>query len=222
MSKEQLHQDLIDAVLAFDQDKLTELVRRALNQGQDPNKIIENGLIPALGIVGKKFEDGEFFLVDLIAAAGPVQKVLKELLEPEISKKQGGRKSYGKFVLGTVAGDIHDIGKNIVGAMLFAGGFEVLDLGKDVPTEEFLAKAKEMHADIVGASALLSTTLPVQREIVQAFIASGSRGKVKLVFGGAPATEQWVREIGGDGYAEDAADAVRLTRRLLGLEAQGP
>jgi methanogenic corrinoid protein MtbC1 len=121
-----------------------------------------------------------------------------------------------------VAGDIHDIGKNIVGAMLFAGGFEVLDLGKDVPTEEFLAKAKEMHADIVGASALLSTTLPVQREIVQAFIASGSRGKVKLVFGGAPATEQWVREIGGDGYAEDAADAVRLTRRLLGLEAQGP
>jgi corrinoid protein of di/trimethylamine methyltransferase len=222
LSKEQLHQDLIDAVLAFDQDKLTELVRRALNQGQDPNKIIENGLIPALGIVGKKFEDGEFFLVDLIAAAGPVQKVLKELLEPEISKKQGGRKSYGKFVLGTVAGDIHDIGKNIVGAMLFAGGFEVLDLGKDVPTEEFLAKAKEMHADIVGASALLSTTLPVQREIVQAFIASGSRGKVKLVFGGAPATEQWVREIGGDGYAEDAADAVRLTRRLLGLEAQGP
>lgn len=222
MSKEQLHQDLIDAVLGFDQDKLTELVRRALDHGQDPNKIIEDGLIPALRIVGKKFEDGEFFLVDLIAAAEPVQKVVKELLEPELSKKQDTRKSYGKFVLGTVAGDIHDIGKNIVGAMLFAGGFEVWDLGKDVPTEKFLAKAKEVHANIVGASALLSTSLPAQREIVQAFTASGSRGNVKLVFGGAPATEQWVREIGGDGYAEDAAEAVKLTRRLLGLETQVP
>jgi corrinoid protein of di/trimethylamine methyltransferase len=220
LPEQKMYQDLIDAVLAFDQDKLIELVRSALNRGQDPNRIIEDGLIPALQIVGKKFEDGEFFLVDLIAAADPVQKVVKELLEPEISSKQGTRKSYGKFVLGTVAGDIHDIGKNIVGAMLFAGGFEVFDLGKDVPAERFLAKAREMHADLVGASALLSTTLPIQREIVEAFTASGLRDKVKLIFGGAPATEQWVREIGGDGYAEDAADAVKLTKRLLGLEVQ--
>ncbi|MEM4649401.1 MAG: cobalamin-dependent protein [Candidatus Bathyarchaeia archaeon] len=120
--------------------------------------------------------------------------------------------------MGTVQGDIHDIGKNIVAAMLFAAGFEVYDLGKDVPAEEFAKKAKELNANIVGASALLSTTLPVQKEIIEALKAMGIRDKVKTIFGGAPCTAEWVEEIGGDGYAENAIEAVKVAKRLIGVK----
>jgi methanogenic corrinoid protein MtbC1 len=151
----------------------------------------------------------------LVAAADPVQKVIKEILEPEMLKKKEHRKSLGKVVLGTVAGDIHDIGKNIVAAMLFAAGFEVYDVGKDIPPDQFVAKAKEVNANMVGGSALLSTTLPMQREIVQGIVAAGLRDNVKLIFGGAPVTEEWVKEIGGDGYAENAIEAVNVAKKLL-------
>jgi len=154
----------------------------------------------------------------LVAAAEPAQKAVKELLEPEIKKKAGERKSLGKVVIGTVQGDIHDIGKNIVAAMLFAAGFDVIDLGKDVPAEEFAKKAKEVGANIVGASALLSTTLPVQKEIIEALKAMGIRDKVKTIFGGAPCTPEWVEEIGGDGYAENAIEAVKVAKRLIGIK----
>jgi len=147
------------------------------------------------------------------------QTALKELLEPEISKRKERRKSLGRIVIGTVAGDIHDIGKNIVAAMLFASGFEVYDLGKDAPVEEFAKKAKEVDANIVGASALLSTTLPMQHEIVKAIVSAGFREKVKLIFGGAPVTEEWVREIGGDGYGENAVEAVNVAKKVLGIKA---
>jgi len=219
LSGEELYQDLIDAVLSFDSDRLIEATKKALSQGQDPNGIIEQGLAPALRIVGKKYEDGEFYLVDLIGAAEPVRRVVDKLLEPEILKRKSARKSVGKVVLGTVEGDIHDLGKSIVGMMLFAAGFEVSDLGKDVPAGQFLGKAKEIHADIVGASALLSTTLPIQEQVVEAFTSAGLRNTTKLIFGGSPVTEQWVTKIGGDGYAEDAAKAVKLAKKLLKIEA---
>jgi len=211
-------EEIVNAVLSFDGDKVTEATRKALSQGQDPVKIVDE-LSKALGIVGKKFEDGEFFLMHLVAAAEPVQRVIKEVLEPEMMKKKEQRKSLGKVVLGTVSGDIHDIGKNIVGSMLFAAGFEVYDIGKDIPAEQFVAKAKEVNADIVGASALLSTSLPVQREIVEAVVAAGLRDRVKLIFGGAPVTEEWVKEIGGDGYADNAIEAVNVSKRLLKVES---
>jgi corrinoid protein of di/trimethylamine methyltransferase len=210
-------EEIVNAVLSFDGDKVTEVTKKALNQGQDPIKILDV-LTKALRIVGKKFEDGEFFLMHLVAAAEPVQRVIKEILEPEMVKKKEQRKSLGKVVLGTVAGDIHDIGKNIVGAMLFAAGFEVFDIGKDIPAEQFVAKAKEVNANLVGASALLSTSLPMQREIVEGIVAAGLRDRVKLVFGGAPVTEEWVREIGGDGYAENAIEAVNVAKKLLKVE----
>jgi methanogenic corrinoid protein MtbC1 len=124
----------------------------------------------------------------------------------------------GKIVLGTVQGDIHDIGKNIVSSMLFAAGFEVFDLGKDIPASEFIEKAKEVGADIIGASALLTTTMPIQREIVRSALEAGIRDKVKLLFGGAPVTEEWVKEIGGDAYAENAIEAVKVAKSLLKLE----
>lgn len=214
-----VYDDLVNAVLSFDPDKITETTKKALAAGEDPIKIIEEGLAKALRTVGKKFEEGELFLMHLVAAAEPVQRVIKEMLEPEILKRKAERKTLGKVVLGTVAGDIHDIGKTIVGAMLFAAGFEVFDLGKDVPTEQFVDKAKEVNAGIVGASALLSTSLPMQREIVRAVVAAGLRDKVKLLFGGAPVTEEWVREIGGDGYAPDAVEAAKVAKSLLAIRA---
>ena len=207
-------EEIVNAVLSFDGDRVTETVKKALKEGQDPVKIVDE-LTKALRIVGKKFEDGEFFLMHLVAAAEPVQRVIKDVLEPEMAKKKETRKSLGKVVLGTVAGDIHDIGKNIVGAMLFAAGFEVYDIGKDIPPEQFVSKAKEVNANLVGASALLSTSLPMQREIVEGIVAAGMRDRVKLIFGGAPVTEEWVKEIGGDGYAENAIEAVNVAKRLL-------
>jgi corrinoid protein of di/trimethylamine methyltransferase len=209
-------EEIVNAVLSFDGDKITEVTKKALKQGQDPTKILDE-LTKALRIVGKKFEDGEFFLMHLVAAAEPVQRVIKDVLEPEMVKKKEQRKSLGKVVLGTVAGDIHDIGKNIVGAMLFAAGFEVYDIGKDIPPEQFVSKAKEVNANLVGASALLSTSLPMQREIVEGIVAAGMRNKVKLIFGGAPVTDEWVKEIGGDGYAENAIEAVNVAKKLLNV-----
>ena len=209
-------EEIVNAVLTFDGDKVTEATKKALKEGQDPVKIVDE-LTKALRIVGKKFEEGEFFLMHLVAAAEPVQRVIKDVLEPEMAKKKEARKSLGKVVLGTVAGDIHDIGKNIVGAMLFAAGFEVYDVGKDIPSDQFVSKAKEVNANLVGASALLSTSLPMQREIVEGIVTTGLRDKVKLMFGGAPVTQEWVKEIGGDGYAENAIEAVNVAKKLLNV-----
>ena len=217
MSSQALLDELAVAVQTFDADKVMEATRKALAAGIDPSTVIEQGIAKGLKIVGKKFEDGELFLMHLVAAAEPSQKAIKELIEPEIKKRKGERKSAGKVVLGTVAGDIHDIGKNIVGAMLIAAGFDVHDIGKDVPAEEFVKKAKEVNAQVVGASALLSTSLPVQAEIVKAFKKANMRDKVKLVFGGAPCTTEWVKEIGGDGYAESAVEAVNVIKQLIGV-----
>jgi len=217
MSQQAILEELANAVQAFDSDKVMEATMKALASSIDPGIIIEQGLAKGLRIVGKKFEDGELFLMHLVAAAEPAQKAIKELLEPEIKKRGEERKAPGKVVLGTVAGDIHDIGKNIVGAMLIAAGFDVHDIGKDVPTEQFVNKAKEVKADIIGASALLSTSLPMQHEIVKACETEGIRNKVKLIFGGAPVTEEWVREIGGDGYGENATEAVKVAKRLLNI-----
>jgi methanogenic corrinoid protein MtbC1 len=181
-----LSSEIVDAVLSFDSDKVFETTKKALNVGEDPIKIIEEGLTKALKIVARKFEDGEFFLMDLVAAAEPAQRVIKDALEPETLRRKIQRKTVGRIVLGTVAGDIHDIGKNIVGAMWVAAGFGVHDLGKDIPTEEFITRPKEVNANILGASALLSTSLPMQSEIVKAMVGAGLRDRVKLMFGGAP------------------------------------
>jgi len=217
LSNQTILDDVANAVQTFDGEKVMEAAKKALSAGIDPSLIIEQGIAKGLRIVGKKFEDGELFLMHLVAAAEPSQKAIKELLEPEIKKRKGERKSAGKVVLGTVAGDIHDIGKNIVGAMLIAAGFDVHDLGKDVPAKDFVKKAQEENASIIGASALLSTSLPVQAEIVKAFKAANIRDRVKLIFGGATCTQEWVKEIGGDGYAESAVEAVNVIKQLMGI-----
>lgn len=214
---EAVFNEIINAILSFDEEKTVNAVKKALSLGISPVEVAEKGISAGLRIVGKKFEEGEFFLVELVAAAEAARKAVSEVIEPEIRRRGEKRKAVGKIVIGTVAGDIHDIGKNIVAAMFRAAGFEVYDIGKDVPTEEFVKKAREVNADIVAASALLSTTMPRQKEIIDALKAAGLRDKVKVMVGGAPVTREWAEEIGADGYAEDAMKAVKVAKELLGI-----
>jgi corrinoid protein of di/trimethylamine methyltransferase len=203
-------------VETLDPEVVANLVNQALDQGIDPVKIIDNGIAKGLRIAGQKYEDGEFFLMHLVAAAEAANKPMNELLIPIIREKSLERTSLGKVVIGTVAGDIHDIGKNIVAAMLVVEGFDVYDIGKDVTVKDFIDKVKEINANLVGASALLSTTLPQQREIVKALEKEGLREKVKVIIGGAPVTMEWTEEIGADGYGSDAVEAVVVAKKLMG------
>ncbi|MGA2237916.1 MAG: B12-binding domain-containing protein [Candidatus Bathyarchaeia archaeon] len=205
------------AVQGYDETAIFSAVKAGLSMNIEPGEIIEKGIAKGLRIVGEKFERGEMFLVDLISAAEPAQKAVREILEPEF-KKTKGMKTLGQVVIGTVHGDIHNIGKNIVSSMFFAAGFQVLDLGEDVPAEKFTSTASESKAAIVGASALLTTTIEGQKEIVESLKASGLRDKVKTMFGGAPCTPEWVRQIGGDAYAMNAMEAVKVAKQLLNIK----
>lgn len=207
---------LRDQLLTFDADQFVEVVRKAVEQGYDPIEVV-NALTQVLSEVGKKFERGEIFLVHLVAAGEAARKATVEVLEPLIKKSKQKRKALGKVLIGTVEGDIHDIGKNIVAMMLYTAGFEVHDIGKDVPTVEFVRKTKEYNADIVALSALLTTTLPVQRDVIEALKKAGLRQKVKILVGGAPATAKWAKDVGADGYGEDAIEAVRVAKKLMNI-----
>ena len=207
---------LRDQLLTFDADKFVETVKKSVDQGHDPIEVV-NALTEVLQEIGKKFESGEIFLVHLVQAGDAARRATVEVLEPLIKKSSGKRETLGKVLIGTVAGDIHDIGKNIVAMMLFTAGFEVYDIGKDIPTEDFVKKTREYNANIVALSALLTTTLPVQREVIEAWKEAGLRRKVKVLVGGAPATAKWAEEAGADGYGEDAIEAVRIAKKLMGI-----
>jgi corrinoid protein of di/trimethylamine methyltransferase len=204
---------LISAIVDGDPELTVELTRKALAAGLEPLVIIDQGLIPGMEIVGQKFACGDFFLPNLIISANGMQEAMM-LLEPELRARQQERKSAGKVVIGTVHGDIHEIGKSLVATMLSANGFQVFDLGVDVPVGTFIAKIRETGADLLGLSALLTTTMVVQREIIAALKQAGLRERVKVMVGGAPVTRNWAEEIGADGYAEDAIGAVALAKRL--------
>jgi corrinoid protein of di/trimethylamine methyltransferase len=208
--------ELREAVLSYDLDTLVNAVKKSLGKGLSAVDVV-NALTIVLREVGDKFQAGDLFLAELVAIAENVKTAISEVLEPELRKVGGERKSLGKVVIGTVHGDIHDIGKNIVASMLFAAGFEVYDLGKDVPVEEFIRKTREVNADIIAMSALLSTTLPVQREVIERLGREGLRDKVKVMVGGAPVTKEWAEEIGADGYGEDAIEAVKVAKTLSGV-----
>jgi corrinoid protein of di/trimethylamine methyltransferase len=167
-----------------------------------------------MDIVGQKFSDGEYFLPDLIIAAEGM-KMAMELLEPELRARQQTLETAGVVVIGTVKGDIHEIGKSLVATMLSANGFTVYDLGVDVPKEAFIAKIKETGANILGMSALLTTTMTQQREVIKALEEAGLRAQVKVMVGGAPVTKGWAEEIGADDYAEDAMGAVQKAKKLV-------
>ena len=202
---------LTRAVLEGDDRTVVVLARLALEAGLAPLETIEQGLVPGIRRAGELWEEGEYFLPELVSSA-QAMKAAMELLQPALAKHGGGRE-LGRVVIGTVHGDIHDIGKTLVGTLLAANGFSVSDEGADVPLERFVARARELDADLVCASALLTTTMAEQRELVGALRRAGLRARVMV--GGAPASQEWAREIGAQGYADNAVAAVSVARRLV-------
>ncbi|OGO46014.1 MAG: methyltransferase [Chloroflexi bacterium RBG_16_64_43] len=184
-------------------------VREALEAGLDPQTILNEALIAPMSIVGARFECGEFYVPEMLIAARAMQAGLA-VLKPHLSK--GGVQMRGKVVIGTVKGDLHDIGKNLVAMMLEGAGFEIIDLGTDVPPEKFASVARESGANLVGMSALLTTTMKNMKSVIEALEDVGVRQKVKVMIGGAPVTEAFAKEIGADGYAPDASRAVALAK----------
>jgi 5-methyltetrahydrofolate--homocysteine methyltransferase len=215
---DELFAALRQSVIDGDAVQSATLAQQALDDGVPPLDAIEIGLVPGLSYVGEQFGEGELFLPDMMLAARAMQKAM-DILEPELQAQSAQRKIAGRVVIGTVKGDIHEIGKNLVGMMLSTSGFEVHDLGVDVAPDRFVEAAKEHDADIVGVSALLTTTMAGQRTVVEALVTAGLRERVRVIVGGAPASESWAKEIGADGYSEDAIGAVALARKLMGDEA---
>jgi corrinoid protein of di/trimethylamine methyltransferase len=203
------------SVIDGDPDTAVELAQRALAEGVDPLDAIDQGYVPGLHDVGEQFSCGDMFLPEMMLAARAMQRAVA-VLEPEMARRSSQRQVTGRVVIGTVKGDIHEIGKSLVGMMLSADGFEVHDLGVDVPPERFVEKAREVNADIVAISALLTTTMTGQRTVVDALAAAGMRPGVRVLVGGAPVTRSWAEEIGADGYGEDAVGAVKVARELVG------
>lgn len=219
MSKELLSR-ITTGIVKGESEETVDLTRKALSAGLAPLDIIEMGLIPGMDRVGEKFSRGEYFLPNLIISANSMQEAM-QVLAPELRARQQEIRSAGKVVMGTVAGDIHEIGKSLVATMLSVAGFQVYDLGVDVPLDAFIEKVKETGADLVGLSALLTTTMIGQREVIEALHAAGLRESVKVIVGGAPVTRSWAEEIGADGYAEDAIGAVELANRLVNRPVPG-
>jgi len=187
--------------------------RKTLAEGTDAVRIVSEGISPAMAEVGRLFEDGEYFVPELLVAARATKEIFK-LLRPVLAET--GAKPKAHVVLGTVQGDLHDIGKNLVAAMLEGGGFEVTDLGVDVPPQKFVDAVREKRAEIVGLSALLTTTMPAMKTAVAAFSSAGIRDQIKVMVGGSPVTKKYAESIGADGYAENAAASVQLALRLIG------
>ncbi len=213
MSNEELFTAMAQSIYNGEPQQAADLARQAVEQGIDPLEAINRGFLPGIQEVGDCFARGDMFLPDLVMG-GEAMKAAVAILEPELQKRGAQRQVLGKVVLGTVKGDIHEVGKSLVGTLLSANGFDVFDLGVDVPTDRFVAKAREVDADIVGLSALLTTTMINQRSVIQALKDAGLRCQVMV--GGAPVTQSWADEIGAAGYSEDAAGAVAVARRLVG------
>jgi trimethylamine corrinoid protein len=213
MSEEKIIEGLKNAVINYDVEGAGELAKKALDLGIDPIRAIEEGLAKGIREVGEKFAKKELFLPELIMAAETMKNCLK-VFEPELQSRKIERKSLGKVLIGTVAGDIHDIGKTIVAALLTANGFEVIDLGVDVSAQTFVKGAKELRPQIVALSALLTTSLPQQREVIENLKKEGIRNDVKVMVGGAPVGIEWAEEIGADGYGANATEAVDVAKRL--------
>jgi len=206
---------MAQSIIDGDSDVSVALARQAIAAGLDPLEAITHGFVIGVNTVGEAFAKGDAFLPELVMA-GEAMKAAVSTLEPEMQKRGMTRTMLGKVVLATVEGDIHEIGKSLVGTMLSASGFQVYDMGVDVPTAKIIAKAKEVDADIVGLSALLTTTMVKQREVIEEMDKQGLRRTMKVMVGGAPVTRDWVQKIEADGYSEDAIGAVAIAKQLVG------
>ena len=210
----ELFQAMAQSVIDGEAKAAEQTAKQSIERGIDPLDAINEGFVVGMNFVGEQFSLNELFIPDLVMA-GEAMKAALGVLEQELAKSGAQRQTLGKVVLGTVRGDIHEIGKNLVGTMLSANGFQVYDLGVDVPVETFVEKAREVDADIVGISSLLTTTMVYQRDVVLALEAHGMLPKVKVMVGGAPVSRAWAEEIGANGYGEDATGAVALAKKLV-------
>lgn len=210
---EPILKEIYDGIIDADQDLVKQKVADALAQGLEAGSILNEGMVPAMTEVGRLFEEGEYFVPEMLICARAMQAGLSVLKPAMIAAKL---KSVGKVVAGTVKGDMHDIGKNLVCMMLEGAAFEIYDLGSDVSPQAFVEKVKEVDADFVAMSALLTTTMPNMKATIEALKEAGLRDRVKVLVGGAPLTQKYSDDIGADGYAADASRAVAVARALLG------
>ena len=211
---DQIFKKMAQSVIDGEADEAERLALEAIELGIDPLDAINKGFVVGVDDVGNRFSCGDAFLPELVMA-GEAMKTAVNVLEPEMAKQGSERKMLGTIVLGTIEGDIHDIGKTLVGTMLSASGFKVFDLGVDVPVMTLVEKTRLENADIIGVSALLTTTMVKQRDVIEALDDMGLRPKVKVMVGGAPVTRDWTEEIGADGFSEDSIGAVAVAKELL-------
>ena len=211
---EELFKKMATSIMDGDSDAAVALAKESVAAGVDPLDAITKGFVVGVNTVGEAFGRGESFLPELVMA-GEAMKSAVAALDPEMKKRGTQRQMLGKVVIATVEGDIHEIGKSLVATMLGASGFEVYDLGVDAPGDKIIGKALEVNADIIAMSALLTTTMVKQREVIEELEKEGLRKKVKVIVGGAPVTRDWVATIGADGFSEDAIGAVMLAKKLM-------
>ena len=209
---QKIFEEAIKAIVDGDKDKATELAQRGLDEGIAPLDLMNSGFIPGINQVGDLFGSGRLFIPGLIKSANAMEKATA-IINDAIPQEQ--ETVSGRIVIGTVEGDMHDIGKTIVVSLMRANGFEILDLGRDVPPARFIEEAEKFNADIIGSSTLLTTTMPVQKELEEELKKSKLKDKYKTIVGGAPVTQRWADRIGADAFAQDAGDGVKKARQLL-------
>jgi methylmalonyl-CoA mutase cobalamin-binding domain/chain len=212
---------LRSVIIDGDEDQAASAAQAAIDGGVDPATLIKEAINDPMDEVGKKFQSGDIFLPELIMI-GDTARVASDVIVPHISVENQDAASGGKVVIGTIQGDMHDIGKNIVSAYLMATGFKVKDLGTDVTPKDFIRAAVDEKADVIAISTLLSTTQPLFANIVKTLVDSGQRDKVYVIVGGGPVTPEWAADIAADGYGRDAADAADLTRQVLASDTKPP
>jgi trimethylamine corrinoid protein len=214
VSREEILNKLAQSVSELDPELAVQAAGEAVAAGVTPMEAIQEGLAKGMQIISDQFDEGEVFVPQILIAAEAFESAVAELVKGMSAEDQASM-SRGKVICHTVQGDIHDVGKNIVKTMFKANGFEVIDMGRDVPVDDVVAKAKAENVTIVTGSALMTTTMPSQRDIVNGLVEEGIRDKVKTMFGGAPVSQEWVDRIGADGYADNAADAVKVAIELV-------
>jgi 5-methyltetrahydrofolate--homocysteine methyltransferase len=206
---------IFECIINFDSNTIVQKVQDALSAGIGPQEILNDGMVAAMSEVGRRFEEGSFFIPEMMVAAMTMEKGM-EALQPSLIK--AGVKPAGKIVIGTVKGDLHDVGKNLVAMMLRGAGFEIIDLGIDISSEQFIEATRLHNPKILALSALLTTTMPSMKDTILALEKAGLRERVKVIIGGAPLTNSYAQEIGADGYAPDAQLAVQLARTMTAMQ----
>jgi trimethylamine corrinoid protein len=212
-----LEEKIKELIIEWDEDSLKELCRSALESNEATPAELLKIIGKVMQFIGKQFEDEEIFLPDLVGSANVVKNTIDEILDPAIKASGGSKETLGKIVIGTVEGDVHSIGKDLVGSFLFSNGFEVFNLGEEVAASVFVDKAEEVGAQVIGLSSLLTMSMGFQQEVIKELNNRNLRDKYKVIIGGAPTSSEYAIEIGADGWADDAIESVKLVKKILGI-----